>query len=592
MYKRQVGTQARRQTFNLTEQSYYWRLVTAVGDDWADLSKTDCDTGSTIPKAGDEVVGLGHRTDKTRQSAIIISAYGSDSPSIKYYQGIDSYDLNDKAVKMDYYDPVSGRFKSVTYGDTYIGDKDEKTYVKYDQENGVEVKGRVKVDNGSTGAGNFTDLPDEIVKAVKIGGENLLRNTGFTGDYTDKQLSLYSKLTDKTKLYSENLIHWSGEGQVSEDSESVTGFSCTVGNIEQKISLIQDETYTVSYKAKGSTITIECGGTINVQNLSSDYEFYTFSFINKNASEFSIRGDATVCEIKLERGTVHTDWCPSVLDSPSVADRFKHFWYLQDAMKGSTDIIGGLILSTMIQLGKYTDGVMEKVNAGISGICNDNQDVAFWAGGNFEQAIKTVQKLMQGNNPTDEEWNDMAKFVATHGGDVFLKGYVYAMGGVFRGTVFAQDGEFNGKVSIGNGNILLNKDGSGKLAGGNISWDSRNTLTIKSLLRMPFTGLTGYFNSMKGEWLFDIASSLNDNHNNFWLNMDDEYGLGHTIIINFPYKNEWAGTTVMIYNQGLSQPLKTKGTDFDGKELLPSRLYEFTLIATEDKFFKWYGKEF
>ena len=33
-----VGTQARRQTFNLTGQAYYWRLVTAVGDDYVDLS--------------------------------------------------------------------------------------------------------------------------------------------------------------------------------------------------------------------------------------------------------------------------------------------------------------------------------------------------------------------------------------------------------------------------------------------------------------------------------------------------------------------------------------------------------------------------
>lgn len=141
-----VGTQARRQTFNLTNQAYYWRLVTEVGDDYVDLSKTDCDTGSTIPQAGDELVGLGHRTDKTRQSAIIISAFGTDSPSIKYYQGIDSYNLVDKAVKMDYYDPVSGRFKSVTYGDTYVGAKDGSTYMKYDQENGVEVKGVLHIE--------------------------------------------------------------------------------------------------------------------------------------------------------------------------------------------------------------------------------------------------------------------------------------------------------------------------------------------------------------------------------------------------------------------------------------------------------------
>ena len=163
-----VGTQARRQTFNLTNQAYYWRLVTAVGDDYVDLSKTDCDTGSTIPQAGDELVGLGHRTDKTRQAAIIISAFGTNSPSIMYYQGIDSYSLEGCAVKMDYYDPVSGRFKSVTYGDTYVGAKDESTYIKYDQENGVEVKGRVSIQAGSNGWKNMDGLPEEIQAAADL----------------------------------------------------------------------------------------------------------------------------------------------------------------------------------------------------------------------------------------------------------------------------------------------------------------------------------------------------------------------------------------------------------------------------------------
>lgn len=471
-----IGTQARRQTFNLTDQAYYWRLVTSVGDDYVDLSKTDCDTGSTPPQPGDELVGLGHRTDKTRQSAIIISAFGTNSPSIMYYQGIDSYSLVNKAVKMDYYDPVSGRFKSVTYGDTYVGDKDGKTYIKYNQEEGVEVSGKVKIQQGSEGAGNFTDLPEEIMKAVKIGGENLLRNTGFTGDYTDKQLSLYSRLNDKTKLYSENLIFWTGEGLVSIDSESISGFSCTVGHINQKISLIQGETYTVSYRAKGSTITIECGGTINSQNLSSDYGFYTFSFVYTKGNDFSIRGDATICDIKLERGTVYTDWCPSVLDSPAVTDRFKHFWYLQDAMKGSTDIIGGLILSTMIQLGKYTDGIMEKVNAGISGIYNDDNDIAYWAGGTFEQAIKTVQKLLNGENPSDEDWEDMAKFVATHGGNIFLRGLIYAMGGIFKNVVIESAKSPDGAFKIDRDGVLLKGDyetrNNGKLI--KISSDSQS----------------------------------------------------------------------------------------------------------------------
>ena len=585
-----VGTQARRQTFNLTSQAYYWRLVTAVGDDYVDLSKTDCDTSSTIPQAGDELVGLGHRTDKTRQSAIIISAFGTDSPSIKYYQGIDSFSLEDKAVKMDYYDSVSGRFKSVTYGDTYVGAKDKSTYVKYDQEEGVEVKGRVNIQPGSTGAGNFSDLPDEISKAVDIGGENLLLNTGFTGDYDVQKLASSTKLNQKTKLYSPSLQGWTGSAEIVEETASGSGFACKLGNISQPVLLIPGENYVLGFWAKGSNVEISCGGQNYKQAVTSSYQFYVVRFTYQSGGVFMLSGDATIYNLKLERGTIATDWCPSSKDSPAIADRFKYLWYLQDAIKGNTTAIGGLILSTMLQLGKYTDGVMEKVNAGISGIYNDDTDVAMWSGGTFEQAIATVQKLLSGEIPTDEEWGTLAKFVATHGGDIFLRGYIYALGGVFRGTIYAKDGEFNGKVSIGNGNILLNKDGSGQLAGGNIKWDKNNFLQINSIISSPFVGLSGVLNEESKRWIFSIGKFMDSFKNNFWLNMDEIYGTEYSAYIEFPYKKEWEGSSVMFFNRGLLQSLKTTGTDWDEKELLPGKLYRFVLINTDD-LTKWYCQE-
>lgn len=445
-----VGTQARRQTFNLNEQAYYWRLVTAVGDDYIDLSKTDCDTGSTIPQAGDELAGLGHRTDKTRQAAIIISAFGTDSPSIKYYQGINSYILEDKAVKMDYYDPVSGRYKSVTYGDTYVGDKEGKNYIKYDQEEGVEVSGKIKIQQGSEGAGNFTDLPDEIYNAVKIGGENLLLNTGFLGNYETLELDSATPLQENTKMYNTTLDKWSGTATLNEDSNAVSGVSATLGRLSQGLMLIQDENYVISYKAKGTSLQIVIGGSTITQQLTNDYKKYSHVFTNNNVTSVTISGSATICDIKLERGTIPTDWCPSVLDPDSVKDEFKNLWYLQDALKGETQFVGGLTLTSMIQLGKYVNGVMEKVNAGISGIYNDDTDVAVWSGGTYEEAIATVQKILAGETPTDEEWKSMAKFVATHGGDVFIRGYIYALGGYFRGM-----------VDLGNGVTRLNADGTG-----------------------------------------------------------------------------------------------------------------------------------
>lgn len=100
-----AGDQARAQTFNIKEgtshnvsNKYYWRLVTDVGDDYIDLSKTDCDAGSGVPEAGDEIVQLGNRTDAARQNAIILSTVGDDAPSIKQYKGINSYVLAGKEV--------------------------------------------------------------------------------------------------------------------------------------------------------------------------------------------------------------------------------------------------------------------------------------------------------------------------------------------------------------------------------------------------------------------------------------------------------------------------------------------------------------
>ena len=98
-----VGDLARAQTFNVKEgvnenvtNTYYWRAVVGVGDNYIDLSKTDCDAGSTEPTVGDDIVQLGNKSDATRQAAIILSAYGNDAPYFKLYRGINSYSLEGK----------------------------------------------------------------------------------------------------------------------------------------------------------------------------------------------------------------------------------------------------------------------------------------------------------------------------------------------------------------------------------------------------------------------------------------------------------------------------------------------------------------
>lgn len=123
-----AGDQARAQTFNIKEgtshnvsNGYYWRLVTAVGDDYIDLSKTDCDTGSGIPKAGDDIVQMGNRNDTARQNAIILSTVGDDAPSFKQYKGINSYSLKGKetTVLSASLNKLVGEFVSAATGKSY-----------------------------------------------------------------------------------------------------------------------------------------------------------------------------------------------------------------------------------------------------------------------------------------------------------------------------------------------------------------------------------------------------------------------------------------------------------------------------------------
>lgn len=461
---------------------YYWRLVTSVGKDYIDLSKTACDPNveNDIPAAGDDIVGLGHNTDITRQGAIILSSVNEVSPSILMYQGINDFTLVGKEVIGFDYDKATGKARMRVYGDAYIGAKDRSSYVEYTQDNGVNIKGRLHIEKGSSGWKNMEGLPDEIQAAVDlaekaqdaidsaaVGSVNLLRNSGFAGDYQSEELSAETRLSADAELYSKSLKHWSGMATVQDDSGSVSGKSVIVGSLSQSVSLMNQEVYVISYKAKGTSLAVSCGDYNVARPLTSEYQRYTHKLTFSGAGIFMLSGSATVCDVQLERGTIATDWKPSPLDNDKTMEKFQGIRYITNAIKnGSVDIIGGLILANMIQLGNYKDGKMQKVTAGISGIYNDDDDVADWAGGTFEQAIRTV--MMYKNNPryqpTVADLENMAKAVRTHGGrailnDVILRGYVYALGGYFHGAIEQADG-FN----------KMNEDGSVNFAGGKIRW--------------------------------------------------------------------------------------------------------------------------
>ncbi len=531
-----VGTLALAQEFNIKEGTshnvsnrYYWREVTGVGSDYIDLSKTNADKDSDIPVAGDDIIGLGHLTDITRQAAIILSSVNETSPSIIFYQGINSFALAGKEVIGLGFDKSTGHAYINVYGDAYIGAKDESTYIRYTQKGGVDIKGMFHIEQGSTGWRNMEGLPDEIQAAADlaqkaqdaidnaaVGSVNLLRNSGFTGDYESETLSSDTQLSADTELYSKQLKYWTGVATVSADSAAGSRYSAAIGSLSQSVSLIKNESYVISFKAKGTSVAVSCGSFSVSQPLTSSYQRYTHKITFNGSGIFLISGTATVCDLQLERGTIATDWKPSILDNDKATAGFQSINYIASAIKdGSVDILGGLILANMIQLGNYKDGKLQKVTAGVSGIYNDDDDVAFWAGGTLQQAILTVMRFRNDPNyqPTDEEWANMANFVATHGGNAFFRGYIYALGGYFRG-----------KVEIANGKILLNEDGSGQLANGNIKWDADGNPEFVGKVKVKSSN--GYTISIEPENEYGIPSiEMRDNTNASLIDISCIYGL-------------------------------------------------------------------
>ena len=536
-----VGDQARCQAFRLQPDSngmlrtkYYWRLVVGVstGDNadegYIDLSKTVCAAGSSVPEEGDEVIQLGYRPDenplneehKERQSAIILSAVADDAPSQKFYQGINSFNLEDKFVKDEGYDSRTGLFHCNIYGDFFVGEKGPtpSNFVKYDSErNLLEISGRVKMTSGSTldgatlgnnsigdiigqisgvanGAQNradeaYTEAQNaasaataagtaaatasqdardaadsaqsandtatqslEIARNLSTGNGNLLRNSGFTGDYLPESVAPTSEVDPGTPMYSDPFDHWGHENaEVVVSAESVTGSAAVLsnGSLQQtlEIGVEEGKPYVFSFKGKGTSLHFSVGGFSQTVNLDSTVDRYNVKFTAASSgTAFAITGSTcTVMELQLIEGNIpFNNWVNHPKDNDKLLAYFQNYNYLLDSIvNGKTQILGGLILSEIIKVGLYRNNQTLAENdetGGMSGHYNSADSPFIWGGGSMTKAFYTIAKYAENPNyePTAAELaNDMAQFVVTHGGmailnNIIARGAIFATSGIFK----------------------------------------------------------------------------------------------------------------------------------------------------------------
>lgn len=489
-----VGDQAYCQTFNLTEETtdkfsntFYWRLVTGVssassldtgtyevdgqsvdGSDYhyIDLSKDTAASGSDAPAAGDDIVQLGYRgTDDTgRQTAILIAGASADnsSPFIRLFEGINTFALPSDVEQLK---PGDNRLKGV-----------------------------LRMMEGST----LEDGRD--INHLGTSRGNLLLNTGFTGDYESVDVVASTEITGSKPIYSDPLKYWEASNvTVNADDASASGFSAHVGVLSQQVEngMTEGEWYMLSMTINGN-VTLTCGNESKTFT-TEEWKRIDWAFIfNSNNAKVTIQGDAGVREIMLTAGNLPTEWHRASTDNDKSMSEFFGLSYLKEAISNaSTEVIGGLIMSQILKVGNYRDGQMSQETGGMSGAMNDEKSPFLWGGGTMEDAIYTIMKYAKNPayQPTEEEVSKMAKFVVTHGGrailnDIVLRGYIYALGGVFNGTIHAKAGEF---------------EGEGNLYKFNLSADERNiTISGPTLVdenNDPISGATMVDYMKIGGWL-------------------------------------------------------------------------------------------
>ena len=206
-----VGNLVRSQTFNIksgvyenVSNHYWWRLVTAVGKDWIEVSDTHCDEGSDVPAVGDVMVQLGDISDTDFQAAVVLSAYGDGAPYLTFYQGINSYSLSGKDVFTIGYDRLKKECYVNVYGRTYIGDREKTRYFDF-SDNKLKIKADSFIfSTGESVSDQFNELGERLTTEIKaVNGAISLKvsSSDFNNTISGINQSLNGK-ADTSKLLS------------------------------------------------------------------------------------------------------------------------------------------------------------------------------------------------------------------------------------------------------------------------------------------------------------------------------------------------------------------------------------------------------
>jgi hypothetical protein len=471
------GDQIRFQDFNIkpgvyenVSNRYYWRLCVGVGEDYIDLSKTDCDANSDIPQEGDSLVQLGNRTDKKRQNAITLSVYGDDAPSIHQYAGIDSYSLAGKEVTV-----ISPQ------GNKFMGDFILKT--------GINIMTQFKI---------LEDLIySEISKVLDEvqAKDNYLYNAAFasnTNGWETKNDVRFFTVNGKFLLVNDKFYsRKDAMAAIIRDGDRNVLRILSSGIKQSNADLANKPTYEEGEEPKNFFISfrykVATAGTLTIgfpgQNLhfteriepGEEYAMKEYSGAWDGTGDFELKftGDIYIHSLALTENAfedLYTKLSSEIKQtaesirlevkelSESNNQRFSQIEQTAENLKLSVTKIE----EDVTQLGLDINGVTEELKLYVK---KDG------LGSEINVALDNISVVSQNIYFTGD--------ISANGNvSIQADGTIKAIGGEFSGELKGATGEFNGKVSIANNKILLDSDGSGHLANGNINWNKDGNLNI------------------------------------------------------------------------------------------------------------------
>ena len=374
-----AGDQVRCQRYDPTQHAiikYYWRLVTAVGEDYVELSKSDAD-GSASPEAGDEIAQFGNRSDITRQSAIVINPL--DGGSVEVYAHIDAYSLSEKNYVGMGVNPQTGEAYMYAYGDMFFGDRDladsNASWITYQKKEGEErrrlrIKADVTFGADSSGLGNLSEFKAQQqqiddarkeaeeakkeVAGIQIGGENLLDDSKSltTKNWSKIVANVYY---EKYQGYQCAVIRNSENGGVQCNQtfeagmnvvSSVWVFSEQACNIGVGIEGYGNYKYSLSDNEVGKWVRVV------LQQRTTDNKFVCYLLNGQTSYVVAFR------MAQMEEGNKATAWSPSIADQEEAIDA---------AQQTADNAAAGVDSLKNFTDGAFADGIVDRAEAAAIG---------------------------------------------------------------------------------------------------------------------------------------------------------------------------------------------------------------------------------